>query len=154
MLGSKKGYYTLIESSGFQQLTSLGFKVAELNNAKGLTGTYKGYIFDIYFDWSSVFNSAYFFNVYFEAPTYSTRKIDYEPVKSFSREYGKSQFSLKGYDFWWHGEGTLIMRNAIGFFNPSFEKLKKRMDIAVQVLKDENLKPIDEETLKKYRMSK
>jgi hypothetical protein len=43
------------------------------------------------------------------------------------------------------------MRNGDGLINPGFEKILKRMDLAVTILDNENLKPVDRATLESWR---
>ena len=48
-------------------------------------------------------------------------------------------------------EGNIIMKNGVGVFNLSFEKMTRRMEIVLDILRAENLKPLDSQTLDSWR---
>jgi hypothetical protein len=150
----KKRHYTIIESKGFQELLNSSLNIEEVNAYKGLSGTYNGYLFDIYYDWSThvrpKVNRAVVFNVYFIPPTLKSGETDHAKLKTLSEKYDISIWSSQSYTYWWR-EGNIIMKNGVGIFNPSYKKLIKRMDIVVNVLKTENLKPVDRKTLNTWR---
>jgi hypothetical protein len=148
----KRRHYSIIESKGFQELMNSGFNIEEVNAYKGLSGIYNDYLFDIYYDWSTHVTpkKAVVFNVYFIPPTLKSGETDHARLKTLSEKYDISIWSTKSYSFWWR-EGNIIMKNGVGIFNPSYKKLIKRMDIAVNILKTENLKPIDRKTLNTWR---
>lgn len=125
----------------------------QVNDYKGLFGSFDGYIFDTYYDWSTYvkpkLDKAIVFNVYFMPPKNGS-ETDHAKLIELSKKYDISNWSLKPYNFWWR-EGNIIMKNGVGVFNPSFKKLNKRMQIVVDILKNENLKPVDTITLNNWR---
>jgi len=150
----QKRHISIIRSSGFQKLRTLGFQVEEKNKYSGLTGAYNGYIFDIYFDWSTFVRSkvykAVIFNVYFAPPVKSDDTIDHNKLKHLSEKYDVSYWSFKNYNFWWRAR-YIIMRNGVGLFNPSYKKLVKRMSLVTNIFKAEGLKPVDRNTITQRR---
>ena len=150
----KKRHYSILESKGFQGLISRGFRIVELNEYKGLFGVYDSYLFDIYYDWSTFVRGnagkAIIFNVYFIPPTLNSGKTDHARLKALSEKYNISNWKFKSYNFWWR-EGNIIMKNGVGVFNLSFEKMTRRMEIVLDILRAENLKPLDSQTLDSWR---
>jgi hypothetical protein len=150
----KKRHYSIIESKSFKELLNSNFNIKEVNAYRGLSGVYNGYLFDIYYDWSShvkfKVNRAVVFNVYFIPPVLNSGKTNHAKLKALSEKYDISIWSFKSYSFWWR-EGNIIMKNAVGIFNPSYKKLIERMDIVVNILKTEELKPVDKKTLNVWR---
>lgn len=119
-----------------------------------MTGNYKGYIFDIYYDWSTYVRSRFYraiiFNVYFKPPLKSNRDVDEKILEDIAKRNHFSNWSMKNWNYWWKND-VLIMRNGVGLINPGFEKILKRMDLAVTILDNENLKPVDRATLESWR---
>jgi hypothetical protein len=150
----KKRHYSIIESTGFKELLNSNFNIEEVNAYRGLCGVYNGYLFDIYYDWSSPLkfkvDRVVVFNVYFIPPALNSGKTNHAKLKALSEKYDISIWSSQSYTYWWR-EGNIIMRNGVGIFNPSYKKLIKRMDIVVNILKTENLKPVDRKTLNIWR---
>lgn len=150
----KQRHQSIINSEGFQSLIADGFKIENINDYWGVTGYYKGYIFDIYFDWSTIVKPkvyrALVFNVYFVPPTKSNGQTDHDHLRKLSVKYDVSKWSFKPWNFWWR-EGNIIMKVGIGVFNPKYEKIKKWMDVVVKILQDESLLPVDRQMLIQWR---
>jgi len=152
-LGEKR-HSKIIKSKAFKALITKGFKIDIKNNYHGLTGSYNGYIFDVYYDWSTFVRSkvykAVIFNIYFLPPKNSNDTTDHNRLNIISEKHKISKWSFKKYIFLWR-DGNLIMRNGVGVFNPSPKKLFGRMDLAIKILKSESLKPVDRKTLDELR---
>jgi len=150
----QKRHSKIIKSNAFKVLITKGFKIERKNNYWGLTGSYKGFIFDIYYDWSTYVRSkvykAVIFNIYFLPPKNSNESTDLYRLNVISEKYKISKWSFKKYLYLWR-EGNVIMRNGVGIFNPTPKKIFKRMDIAINILKSEGLKPVDRKTLNDLR---
>ena len=144
----------IINSNAFKALITKGFKVDVKNNYHGLTGSYKGYVFDIYYDWSTYVrpkvHKAVILNIYFLPPKNSNDSTDMNRLISLSEKYKISKWSFKKYIFLWR-DGNVIMRNGVGLLNPSPRKLFERMELAINILKSEGLKPVDRKTLNEWR---
>ena len=152
-LGEKR-HRTILNSDAFQRLIAEGFKEENINDYYGITGIYKGYIFDIYYDWSTILKTrvyrAIVFNVYFNHPLKTSSQTNHKYLIKLSKKYDVSIWRFKPWNFWWR-EGNIIMKIGISVFNPKYDKLKKWMDTVVKVLQEENLQPVDRETLNGWR---
>lgn len=151
----KTRHKKIIQSKAFLQLINQGFKVEEKKGYYGLTGTHSNYIFDIYYDWSTYLDDkirrALVFNFYFKSPLDDNSQPDHSLLENIAKKHDASRNFGIDFNFWWR-EDTLIMKNKIGLFNPSFEKIMERMDIAVKLLQSENLQPLDRKSLEQTRM--
>lgn len=154
-LGYKR-HVKIIESDGFKKLLLKGFKIEKFNEYIGLNGIYHGYLFDIYYNWNATTNSkntrAIVFNIYFETPKLNNKETDHNLMIKISEKYKNSYFSLlpKKYLLCWR-EGNILMNNTIGLKNPNYDFIIQRMDVLVELMKNENLKPIDKESIDKLR---
>ena len=155
-LGHKR-HRQIIESDGFRKLLLKGFKIEKLNEYIGLNGIYKGYLFDIYYDWNAITSNskntrAIILNIYFETPKLSNNETDHNSLRRISEKYKNSYWTLspKNYLFCWR-EGNILMINTIGLRNPNYEFITQRMDILVELMMTEKLEPIDKETIDKMR---
>ncbi len=150
----KKRHSTILKSKGFQVLLSQGFTVEQKADYHGLTGMQDTYIVDIYYDWDTYVKhrlyKAVIFNMYFHPPRFADGSTNPEKLKSLADTYDLSRSVFKSYNFWWR-DGTLIMRNGVGIFNPSAKKLRKRLSIAVTILQSEGLLPVNRRTLDEWR---
>lgn len=150
-LGIKR-HRNIINSKGFQKFISKGFKVEKVNKYTGITGVYEGYICDIYYHWeTSVRNrvgKADLISIYFTPPKplHKIHCANYNFIMKMREKYRISPWSFKKYDFDWN-EGAIVIRNVAGIKNPSFEKIEERIKIGIDILKKENLKPINREEL-------
>jgi len=155
-LGYKR-HRKIIESDGFRKLLLKGFKIKKLNEYIGLNGIYKGYLFDIYYDWNAVTNNsknsrAVILNIYFETPKLSNNETDHNSLRRMSEKYKNSYLTLspKNHLFCWR-EGNILMNNTVGLRNPNHEFIIQRMDILVELMVTEKLEPIDKETIDEIR---
>jgi hypothetical protein len=148
VLGRKK-HHSIIESKAFRELILSGFRVEEINDYKGLTGAYKNYIFDIYYDWNTYVRKssqrAFVFNVYFKSPDLPQEALD-DFFVSLEKKYKPGMWSNRNYIFVWR-DGFVCMRNGIPLFSPSAAKIKEQMNKVIEVLIAENLSPIDRKRL-------
>jgi len=147
----------IIESDGFRKLLLKGFKIEKLNEYIGLNGIYKGYLFDIYYDWNAITSNskntrALILNIYFETPKLSNNETDHNSLRRMSEKYKNSYWTLspKNYLFCWR-EGNILMNNTIGLRNPNYEFITQRMDILVELMITEKLESIDKETIIQMR---
>lgn len=58
--------------------------------------------------------------------------------------------SFKKYDFDWQ-EGALMVKFIVGFKNPSYEIIEEALKKGLEIVKQENLKPITREELIQIR---
>ena len=128
LLTTKLGYKRhceIIESEGFKQLISMGFKIEKVNDYVGINGVYRDYLFDVYYDWLTVSESknskALVLNIHFEPPTLNN-ETDHIHLRKISEKYLASRwhFIPKNYCFRWR-EGNVLMNNSIGLKNPNYE---------------------------------
>lgn len=141
-----KRHCEIIESEGFKKLISIGFEIEKVNDYVGLSGVYRNYLFDVYYDWltfSENRNSkALVLNIHFEPPTINN-EIDYIRLRKISEKHIIShwRFIPRNYCFRWR-EGNVMMNNSIRFKNPNYEFITQKMDALIEILKAENLQPI------------
>lgn len=159
LLSEKLGYKRhceIIESVAFKKLISRGFKIEKVNDYVGLNGVYRNYLFDIYYDWLTVSNNrnskALVLNIYFYPPTLDNNKTDHIHLKKISGKYITSPWSLipKTYSYRWR-EGNLLMNNSIGVKNPNYEFITQKMDMLIEIVETEKLKPIEKEKVIEMR---
>jgi hypothetical protein len=151
----RKRHHSIVKSRGFRALIQEGFQIKRVNEYSGITGIFEGYVFDIYFDWDTPImtfsDKAFIFNVYFMPPLNEKGYINNSLLDSLAKKYDQGRFSY--FNYWWRPE-TVIMKNKVGFLNPTRNKLKKRMALVVSILQCERLKPLDryvlEDLKKKY----
>ena len=154
-LGYKR-HCKIIESEGFKKLISLGFTIERVNDYVGLNGTYRNYLFDVYYDWLTVSNNrnsrALVLNIYFEPPIGINNKTDHLRLKEISEKYKTSRWSLipKNYCYRWR-EGNIMMNNSVGLKNPSYEFIIQKMDILIEILKNEKIQPIEKSKVTEMR---
>ncbi len=144
----KKRHHKILKSNSFKELIFSGFKIEEKNQYKGLTGIFKEYIFDIYYDCQSY--KSVTFNVYYESSNQLYEQTDFVKLERLNAKYKPSTWGIIKYRFYWR-EGSIIMENYVGFKNLSHNQLLDRMTIVVNILKDEGFKPINRNTLEEWR---
>ncbi|WP_284651100.1 hypothetical protein [Flavobacterium terrisoli] len=154
-LGHKR-HKNIINSEGFQKLIFKGFKVEKVNDYIGITGVYNGFICDIYYDWQTFVKSkigkAFVINIYFipPKPLHEIYIANIDFIKTMKKKHAVSRWSFKSYDFDWQ-EGAIVIKNRLGFKNPSYEKIEEAIKIAIEILKKEELKPMNREDLTSIR---
>ncbi len=141
-----KRHRNIVNSEGFMSLLKKGFNIEKVNDYSGIFGSYNNYLCDIYYDFTGP-EKTYVINVYF-TPQKQLHKMNcanYDFISLMIKKYS-SAWSFKKYTYsWW--EGTLTMRNRIGYKNPTYKQIIKNLEIALKVLKQENLQPINKEDL-------
>jgi hypothetical protein len=152
-LGEKR-HKEILESEAFLALIQTGFKVEEINKYHGLTGVYRNYIVDIHYNWAANVNGsvekAIVVNVYFEPPLLDNSIVDEEALSKIAKKIDIAKELFDRYSYAWR-ERTLIMNHYVRYRNPSLKKLTKWLDIPIDILLAENLKPIDRKTLIEHR---
>jgi ABC-type oligopeptide transport system substrate-binding subunit len=137
----------ILNSDGFISLLKKGFKIEKINDYIGLFGSYNNYLCDIYYDYTGP-EKAYVINIYF-TPQKQLHKINcanYDFILSMIKKYSNSMWSFRKYNYSW-GEGTLTMKNKIGYKNPAYEQIIERLEIATELLIQEKLQPINKNDL-------
>ncbi len=151
---SYKRHLKIIESEAFKKLISEGFIIENVNKYSGINGTYRNYIFDIYYNWLSITfrknKRALVLNIYFEMPKLYDNKINHKLIEKISERYIPSRWKLNKYVLVWR-EGNIMMNNPIGFKNPKYEFIKERMDILIGILQKENIFPIQKDAILQNR---
>ncbi|SFB11001.1 hypothetical protein SAMN05660845_1658 [Flavobacterium swingsii] len=159
LLTKKLGYKRhceIIESESFKKLISLGFKVEKVNKYRGITGNYKGFIFDIYYDWLTYVDrnrsSALIFNVYFERIETEQNIINHKKLTELNTKYANSKWSLLPckYLIIWRN-GNIIMKTPIIINKLTSDFIIKKMNVAIEILKTENLQPVNELKISEWR---
>lgn len=154
-LGYKR-HCEIIESDGFKKLISIGFTIERKNDYVGINGVYRNYLFDIYYDWLTVSNNknskALVLNAYFEIPINNNAETDHFRLKKIEEKYKTSRWRMmpKNYYYRWR-KGNVMMNNSIGLKNPNYEFITQKMDIIIEILKTEKLKPIEKKKLVELR---
>lgn len=154
-LGYKR-HCEIIESEAFKKLISRGFKIEKVNNYVGLNGVYRNYLFDVYYDWLTFSNNknskAIVLNIYFDPPILNDNKTDHLRLKAISEKYITSRWDIipKPYCYRWR-EGNIMMNNSIGLKNPNYEFITQKMDMLIEILESEKLKPIEKEKVIEMR---
>jgi hypothetical protein len=147
-LGQKR-HKEILNSDAFLALIQTGFKVEEINRYHGLTGVYRNYIVDIHYNWSGHVNGstekAIVINVYFEPPLLDNSTVDHETLNKIAKKVDIAKEFFDRFSFAWR-ERTLIMNHFVRHRNPSLKKLTRWLDIPIDILISENLKPIDRKT--------
>lgn len=150
-----KRHCEIIESEGFKRLISIGFEIEKVNDYVGISGVYRNYLFDVYYDWltfSEYKNSkALVLNIHFEPPTINN-ETDHIRLRKISEKYIISHWGFvpRNYCFRWR-EGNVMMNNSIGLKNPNYEFITQKMDALIEILKVENLQPIGKTKLIEIR---
>lgn len=149
-IGNKFGlkrHRNIVNSEGFISLLKKGFNIEKVNDYTGIFGSYDNYFCDIYYDFTGP-EKTYVINIYFK-PKKQLHKMNcanYDFIILMNKKHRISKWSFKKYNYsWW--EGMLTMKNKIGYRNPSYEQIIKNLEIALKVLKQENLQSINKEDL-------
>jgi hypothetical protein len=151
-----KRHCEIIESESFKKLISLGFKVEKVNEYRGITGNYKGFVFDIYYDWLTYVDrnrsSALIFNVYFERIETEQNAINRKKLNELNAKYTNSKWNLLPckYLVIWRN-GNLIMKTPVILKKLTSDFILEKMNIAVEILKTENLQPVNELKISEWR---
>lgn len=159
LLTKKLGYKRhceIIESESFKKLITLGFKIENINEYKGINGIYKGYIFDIYYDWLTYFDrnrsSALIFNVYFERIEAESNIINRKKLNELNTKYANSKWRLlpcKHLIIW--RNGNVIMKTPIIIKKLTSDFIIQKINIVIEILKTENLQPVNQLKISEWR---
>ncbi len=151
-----KRHKSIIDSDGFKRFLSKGFRVEKHNDYVGITGVYDEYISDIYYDWmvfiKSNITKGIVINIYFipPKPIHEHNNANYNFIMEMREKHEVSRWSFKKYDFDWQ-EGALMVKLRVGFKNPSYEIIEEALKKGLEIVKQENLKPITREELIQIR---
>ena len=141
-----KRHCNIIQSEAFRKFLDNGFSIEKENEYVGINGVYRNYLFDIYYDWLTVSNSknsrAIVLNIYFDPPKLNNGETNHKLLEEISERNITSRWSFKPYNFRWR-EGNVMMNNTVGLKNPSYDFITKRMDLLINILIKENLKPAE-----------
>ncbi|ANQ51481.1 hypothetical protein MY04_4137 [Flammeovirga sp. MY04] len=151
-LGEKR-HYSVINSNGFLGLINDGFRVEKKERYVGLTGTYNGYIVDIYYDWSTVVkprvHKAFVINFYFQ-PIKGSDEFKDDIYNQFVDRHKVSNFGFYPHQYWWK-DGMLSVKIGATMWNPSRKKLIKYLEKGSEILQKERLRPLEKEALRQHR---
>lgn len=141
-----KRHCNIVESEAFRKLIQKGFSIERENDYIGINGVYKNYLFDIYYDWLTITNTrnskAIVLNIYFDPPKFVNGETNHKLLEDISKRNITSTWSFKPYNFRWR-EGNIMMNNPVGIKNPNYDFVIKRMDLLIDILKKENLQPVE-----------
>jgi hypothetical protein len=142
-----KRHKSILDSTGFKTLLQRGFTIEKVNDYSGIFGSHQGYLCDIYYDWAAGSKKCLVLNIYFtpKKELHPIHCANYDFIVLMIKKYCP-MWHFKSYSFSWY-EGSLTMFNSIGFRNPTYGQIVKKLEIAVKILKQENLMPINKEDL-------
>lgn len=150
MIDRKKERYfaaNAVFMGGFKQLLNselldVNFKINGFDETNSLTGTYRGYDFDI------VYDSGYSHNFWGIGRKYGGHVfiVYHQPISlrknlQLDERYYPGLFTFRPYTFVWN-RNYVKMQTALSLVNPSCKKIIKRMDAVVEVLEKEKMLPV------------
>jgi hypothetical protein len=136
----RRRHTSIIKTKQLETLIKQGFKIEYHNDYVGLIGEYKNYVVQIYFDWSTkvgyLANSGIIFRLYINLPPSEEIRI-----KALWNKYKIKTFSTDSYSFLFNTY-TLTMKNASFLTTMPYFRLIQRLDMAINILKNEKLDPL------------
>ncbi|OFY93743.1 MAG: hypothetical protein A3K10_15440 [Bacteroidetes bacterium RIFCSPLOWO2_12_FULL_31_6] len=141
-LGEKK-HQSIIYSDKIKQLqTDFGFQIENLNRGRyfGYKGVYNDYFFRIYYNWnSSKFYREFCIMLYYKQLIIGKELLDGKKLKKMTEKYKE-----KGHNYTINFQPAhLEIHLRYNIFTP-FEEFKNKIDFALKVVKQEELKKISE----------
>lgn len=151
-----KKHYNFVECNSVKELLSSGFILDKVNAYQGITGIYREFIFDIYFDWiqytERYLSGVVVFKVYF-MPKKNQHDLSFL-LERLNKDYLGSRISEIQWDKTKCSNGVatycLGIRNFGSF--PDVVRIKKRMDFLIDVLNKDNAKSISYTQLSALRI--
>ncbi|MCD4791686.1 MAG: hypothetical protein K8R54_00505 [Bacteroidales bacterium] len=144
-LSGKRRHSNIFRTKAIKKLIRNGFVIEKINKYTGVIGIYKGYIFQIYFDWDTYVgykaNSGIVFNVFYNPPLTDHNEIDTGKIDELHKKYKFNKWSTLRYSYRFR-KYNVLMKNASAIYMMPYFQLEKRMDMVVDILVKENLNTI------------
>ena len=145
-------HYDFIKHPFAIKMLEEGFFIENVNSYQGISGQYRHFIFDIYYDFfaGAQSNESIALIIYFQPLQVEEGKIRME--NRLDNVYYTNILNLHNYSYSWkNGSGTFYQ--GLKLFNkfPSKELLHDRLDHLVGIMNENNLQPIDRKTLVELR---
>lgn len=152
----KKRHQSILYTKKISALKSINnFKIENLNrgNYWGYKGVYQDYFFRIYYDWSAGFKKSgtrFCFMLHYKPLMISKNFVDGERMASLTEKYNKGNTYNYEVKF---NTSYLIIYMRYNFLT-SFEEFKRKLDLAVKIVKEENLEPNSERDVENLLLDK
>jgi len=142
----------VLEGKRLKQLSNLGFVIENIGDYWGYKGYYKDFYFRIFYNWNTILINRNNFReicimLYYSPPKLANDSVNIKLLNDLNKKYSNGLLTTKQFVIIFK-MAHLEIHAPYRFFG-SFNSIKKRIETALEIASNENLRPIQESEINK-----